>query len=63
MKLREDCIGLRMGSRIGMITITNDKSKFKLYKKLGLDIFQKNDTTKKSNSKPEHSVKAESNDK
>lgn len=60
MKIKEDCIGLKMGSKIGFITIEDNKDKFKLYKKLGLDIFEKakkdEHSTRKGNSKREDSV-------
>jgi len=53
MKLKKNKIGLKMGSKIGFITIEEDESKFELYKKLGLDVFT---SSKKSNSKPELDV-------
>tara|TARA_R110000772_G_scaffold102243_1_gene202939 strand:+ start:240 stop:443 length:204 start_codon:yes stop_codon:yes gene_type:complete len=57
MKLRQECIGLVMGSRLGMLTIEDSPMKIKLYKKLGLDVFEKKakDVIKKSNSKREDS--------
>ena len=63
MELREECIGLVMGSKLGMITIENDKAKFKLYKKLGLDVFKKkNDSPKKINSKSKSSSEPSTDD-
>ena len=59
MKIRKECIGSQMGSKIGFISIEDNPEKFKLYKILGLDVFEKvkkNDSNKKSNNKPEHSV-------
>lgn len=69
MKIKDECIGLKMGSKIGFITIEDDKKKFKLYKILGLDVFEKvkknEHSTAKSNNKREDSVNpdGENNDK
>jgi hypothetical protein len=64
MELRKECIGLEMGSKIGMIKI-EENGNFKLYKKLGLDVFKKKDVIKKSNNKRKDSVNpdGENNDK
>jgi hypothetical protein len=59
MELRKECEGLRLGCDFNrLILIENDPKKFKLYKKLGLDVFKKKekDATKKSNSKRKDSI-------
>ena len=59
MKIKKGCIGLQMGSKIGFVTIEDNPDKFKLYKVLGLDVFEKikeDDSNKKSDSKRKHSV-------
>jgi len=41
MKLKENIVGTTFFTRkMGAIKIENDKSKFKLYKNLGLDVFE-----------------------
>ena len=60
MELRKECIGLEMGSKIGMIKI-EENGNFKLYKKLGLDVFKKDDT-KKGNNKRKDRVNSNGED-
>jgi hypothetical protein len=41
MKLKENSIGVTFWTKqMGNITIENDRKKFKLYKNLGLDVFE-----------------------
>ena len=41
MKLKETSIGISFWTKqMGTITIENDRNKFKLYKNLGLDVFE-----------------------
>ena len=52
MKLKKKFIGVTFGTRLGMVTIENDESKFAFYKALDLDVFT---SSSKSDSKRESS--------
>jgi hypothetical protein len=60
MKIKNECIGLIMGSKIGMLKITEGKEE--LYIKLGLNIFEDETNEGSNNGKRGTKSKRKDND-